>query len=97
MYRQMTAALTKENHTLKRVMTDPRVFSGIGNALDNILTGHLGNDTLSGLAGLDTLYGGAAYMPMADGARYEVWITQSGLIARPTNSQARLGANAIST
>jgi len=38
---------------------------------------------------VDTLYGGAAYMPMADGARYEVWITQSGLIARPTNDQAR--------
>src|SRR5690606_29929951 len=32
---------------------------------------------------VDTLYGSAAYMPMADGAQYEVWITQSGLIARP--------------
>jgi len=30
--------LTKENHTLKRVLTDPRVFSGIGNAYsDEIL------------------------------------------------------------
>ena len=38
---------------------------------------------------VDTLYGGAAYMPMADGATYEVWITQSGLIARPTNDAAR--------
>jgi hypothetical protein len=38
---------------------------------------------------VDTLYGGAAYMPMADGARYEVWITQSGLVARPANDQAR--------
>lgn len=38
---------------------------------------------------VDTLYGSAAYMPMADGATYEVWITQSGLIARPTNEQAR--------
>jgi formamidopyrimidine-DNA glycosylase len=26
------AALVAENHTLKRVLTDPRVFSGIGNA-----------------------------------------------------------------
>ena len=32
------AALTAENHTLKRVLTDPRVFSGIGNAYsDEIL------------------------------------------------------------
>ncbi len=38
---------------------------------------------------VDTLYGGGAYMPMADGARYEVWITQSGLIARPANDAAR--------
>jgi len=38
--------------------------------------------------GVDTLYGSAAYMPMADGAKYEVWITQSGLIARPANTVA---------
>ena len=32
------AALTRENHTLKRALTDPRVFSGIGNAYsDEIL------------------------------------------------------------
>jgi formamidopyrimidine-DNA glycosylase len=32
------AALTAENHTLKRVLSDPRVFSGIGNAYsDEIL------------------------------------------------------------
>lgn len=32
------AALTQENHTLKRALTDPRIFSGIGNAYsDEIL------------------------------------------------------------
>src|SRR5262249_56656199 len=31
-------ALTRENHTLKRTLTDPRLFSGIGNAYsDEIL------------------------------------------------------------
>jgi formamidopyrimidine-DNA glycosylase len=35
---QFTAALTAENHTLKRALTDPRAFSGIGNAYsDEIL------------------------------------------------------------
>ena len=35
---QFGAALTAENHTLKRVLTDPHVFSGIGNAYsDEIL------------------------------------------------------------
>jgi formamidopyrimidine-DNA glycosylase len=33
-----TAALARENHTLKRTLTDPRLFSGIGNAYsDEIL------------------------------------------------------------
>jgi len=35
---EFTSVLTRENHTLKRVLTDPRSFSGIGNALsDEIL------------------------------------------------------------
>ena len=38
---------------------------------------------------VDTLYGGAAYMPMADGATYEVWINQAGLVARPANAAAQ--------
>lgn len=36
--KEFKAALTQENHTLKRTLTDPRVFSGIGNAYsDEIL------------------------------------------------------------
>jgi len=42
---------------------------------------------------VDTLYGGGAYMPMADGAKYEVWITQSGLVARPVNDAARAASS----
>jgi formamidopyrimidine-DNA glycosylase len=35
---QLSAVLTSENHTLKRALTDPRLFSGIGNAYsDEIL------------------------------------------------------------
>jgi formamidopyrimidine-DNA glycosylase len=35
---EFSAALTSENHTLKRALTDPRLFSGIGNAYsDEIL------------------------------------------------------------
>jgi formamidopyrimidine-DNA glycosylase len=35
---QFRSALRKENHTLKRALTDPRLFSGIGNAYsDEIL------------------------------------------------------------
>ena len=37
---------------------------------------------------VDAVYGSATYQPMAEGARYEVTITQSGLIARPVNAAA---------
>jgi formamidopyrimidine-DNA glycosylase len=37
-YTEFTRVLTSENHTLKRALTDPRLFSGIGNAYsDEIL------------------------------------------------------------
>ncbi len=38
---------------------------------------------------LDGLYGSATYLPMANGAQYEVTLTQSGLIARPRNPVAQ--------
>ena len=37
---------------------------------------------------VDAVYGSATYLPMAEGARYEVKMTQSGLIARPANPAA---------
>jgi hypothetical protein len=44
---------------------------------------------------VDAIYGSATYMPMSEGARYQVSLTQSGLIARPMNSQAELAATKI--
>ena len=41
---------------------------------------------------VDAVYGNAAYMPMSDGARYEVSITQTGLVARPVNAAAQQAA-----
>jgi hypothetical protein len=38
---------------------------------------------------LDALYGSATFLPMADGALYEIKVSQSGLIARPLNQAAR--------
>jgi hypothetical protein len=37
---------------------------------------------------VDALYGSATYLPMADGARYRVTISQTGLLARPSNDAA---------
>jgi hypothetical protein len=39
--------------------------------------------------GVDAHYGTATYVPMADGARYDVTLSRDALIARPANDQAR--------
>jgi formamidopyrimidine-DNA glycosylase len=39
---QFRASLTRENHTLKRALTDPRFFSGIGNAYSDEILHHAG-------------------------------------------------------
>lgn len=38
---------------------------------------------------VDARYGSAVYLPMADGARYRIFVTQSGIIARAANPAAR--------
>ena len=43
----------------------------------------------SWLTWLDAIYGSATFLPMADGALYEIKVSQSGLIARPLNQAAR--------
>src|SRR5271170_613901 len=43
----------------------------------------------SWLPWMDALYGSATFLPMADGALYDVKVSQSGLIARPLNQAAR--------
>jgi len=39
---------------------------------------------------VDTSYGSATYLPMAQGARYRVAVSQTGLLARPLNAAADL-------
>jgi hypothetical protein len=43
---------------------------------------------------IDALYGSATFLPMADGATYEIMIAQSGLLARPLNAAARAAVGA---
>jgi hypothetical protein len=38
---------------------------------------------------VDALYGSATFLPMADGALYEIKVSQSGLVSRPLNQAAR--------
>lgn len=42
------------------------------------------------MPGVDAYYGSATYLPMADGARFEVTLSRTSLVARPLNEQARM-------
>lgn len=41
------------------------------------------------IPGIDAQYGTATYVPMVDGARYEISLSRDALIARPVNDAAR--------
>lgn len=49
------------------------------------------------LPGVDAHYGTATYLPMADGAVFEVTMTRTGLAARPVNGAARDAVGAWGT
>lgn len=42
---------------------------------------------------LETIYGSATFVPMSDGALYEVVLTHSGLAAKPLNERAQTAVN----
>ena len=42
----------------------------------------------------DALYGSATFLPMADGAAYEISVSQAGLLARPLNAAAHAAVDA---
>ncbi len=59
---QFAAALNSENHTLKRALTDPHLFSGIGNAYSDEILFHAQLSPVQltkrmGLEAIDRLYG----------------------------------------
>lgn len=47
------------------------------------------NNDGKGLGFIDAVYGTATFLPMADGALYEVLLSNTGLLARPLNDKAQ--------
>ncbi|MDX1454764.1 MAG: hypothetical protein R3217_04835 [Gammaproteobacteria bacterium] len=69
--------------------TAPRSIYGLGGIEKGINVAKWAERSGPYLPFIDTVYGSAAYMPMADGARYQILITEDGLLARPANAPAR--------
>lgn len=51
-------------------------------------------DAQSVLPVFDTVFGSSVYMPMTSGAEYKVTLSQSGLVARPSNPAAQAAVQA---
>ncbi len=47
------------------------------------------NKHANGILAVDAIYGSATYLPMKDGANFEVTLSNTGLVARPINEAAR--------
>lgn len=65
---QSSVAFTLGTGLEHLTLTGSSAIAGIGNALDNILTGNTGANSLSGLDGSDTLYGGGGNDTLFGGA-----------------------------
>lgn len=57
------------------------------NAKDEVDYWKLINQYKKYIPWIDAYYGSAAYLPMSDNAKYALSLTQSGLIARPVNTE----------
>jgi hypothetical protein len=66
----------------------PRTVHGL-QAVDRFDPWTLARSYRPYLPWMDALYGSAAYLPMADGALYEISVSQTGLLARPLNQAAK--------
>ena len=73
---------------VERELTEPRTVHAL--AEDRTLdVWNIAQSYPSLTPGIDAYYGTATYVPMADGARFEVSLSRDALIARPVNDAAR--------
>lgn len=62
----------------KLLLTGTAAINGIGNDLDNVITGNAANNRLEGGLGTDTLNGGAGIDNMVGGAGNDTYIVENG-------------------
>lgn len=72
---------------IEQERTAPRTVYGLSEALEHDLW-KWAVDHPTWLPFVDATYGSATFLPMSDGARYRVTMSQTGLLARPMNTTA---------
>lgn len=68
--------------------TKPRTVYAL-NDPDRIDVWDLARQAHEWMPGIDAIYGSSTFLPMADGANYDIRISPTGLFARPTNDRAK--------
>ena len=81
---QSSVTYTLADNVENLTLTGGTSINGTGNALDNVITGGTGADTLSGAAGVDTLNGGDGNDVLIGGAGADVL---NGAVLELTNRQ----------
>ena len=75
--------------TVEQANASPLTAHQLGGEQKGMSIWKLKNLMKSNLPFLDAYYGQSVFVPMQDGAKYSVNISQSGLIVRPVNDSAR--------
>lgn len=76
-------------YDLEQETTAKRTAHAIHPSLYGIDLWQLLNKNPNWVPVIDAMYGSATYLPMKDGALYEVTLSNTGLLARPLNDSAR--------
>ncbi|MBN8431903.1 cation/multidrug efflux pump [Microbulbifer salipaludis] len=79
--------------TLQDERTKERSVHALGESGHGVDVWALLRDMDNRVPVVDAVYGSATFLPMQDGAVYEVRISHTGLLARPLNQQARTALN----
>jgi Ca2+-binding RTX toxin-like protein len=74
---QSSVTYTLSAEVERLTLTGSSALSGIGNALDNVLTGNSGNNTLTGGAGNDTLNGAAGADTLRGGTGNDTYVVDN--------------------
>lgn len=74
--------------TIEAEMSEPRTVHALGEDMP-LDVWRVARRFPGLMPGVDAYFGSAAYLPMADGARFEVSLSRTALIARPVNESAR--------
>lgn len=81
--------LSGRYYDIEQETTEKRTAHSVHPSLYGVDVWQIINDHPEWLPVVDAIYGSATYLPMKDGALFEISLSNTGLVARPVNQVAR--------